>query len=159
MCGSHQHRKIQWGKCSHTGTKMHTHVLIESDLGLGLTLHHNSWQQHHNQPLNKALSETSEHGLVQWKPAKRKTLHSYSTFSSRNLPSDDSKSNAWEFPLRTGCQCAKAAAPPLVGRGADSWHWPAGDTGGASVQDLILWTKKKIISMLETLFIRHGFEI
>lgn len=84
MCGAHQYRKILWGKCSHTGTKMYTHVLIQSDLDLGLTLHHHSWQQHWKLPLNKALSETGENGLVQWKPAKRATLHSYSTFSSMN---------------------------------------------------------------------------
>lgn len=140
MYRSHQYRKILWGKCSHTGTKMHTHVLIQSDLDLGLTLHHHPWQQDWKPPLSKALSETGENGLVQWKPAKRLTLHSNSTFSEVNLPLMTVKKVTWEFPLGTGCQCAKAAALPLVGKGADWGHWPAGDTGGAYVQDLILWT-------------------
>lgn len=72
MCGTHQYRKTHWGKCSHTGTKMHTHMLIQSDLDLSLTLHHHPWQQHWNLTLNKALSETSEKGLVEWKPVKKK---------------------------------------------------------------------------------------
>lgn len=65
---------------------MHTHVLMQSDLDLGLTLHHHPWQQHWKLPLNKAFSETGENGLVQWKPAKRATLHSYWTLSYVNLP-------------------------------------------------------------------------
>lgn len=150
MYRSHQYRKILWRKCSHTGTKMHTHVLIQSDLDLGLTLHHHPWQQHWKLPLNKTLSETGENGLVQWKPAKRVTLHSYSTFSFVNSPLMTVKIVTWEFPLGTGCQCAKAAVLPLVGKGADSGRWPAGDTGGAYVQDLILWTNKKTISILGT---------
>lgn len=88
MCRTHQYRKISWGKCSYTGTEMHTHMLIQSDLDLSLTLHHYPWQQHWKLTLNKALSETSEQGLVQWKPVKKitKTLYSYSTFSSTNPP-------------------------------------------------------------------------
>lgn len=90
ICSTHQCRKADWGKCSHTGTKMHTHVLIQSDLDLSLTLHHHPRQQHWNLTLNKALSETSEQGLVQRQPGKYKkkhtTLHLCSTFSSKNPP-------------------------------------------------------------------------
>lgn len=70
MCGTYQYRKIHWGKCSHTGTEMHTDVLIQSDLDLSLTLHHHPWQQHWNLTLSEALSETSEQGLVQREPVK-----------------------------------------------------------------------------------------
>ena len=46
----------------------------------------------------------------------------------------------WACPLRTGCQCAKAAAPPLVGSRADSGRSPAEDSEEAHVQDLTLQT-------------------
>lgn len=48
----------------------------------------------------------------------------------------------WVFPLRTCCQCTKAAAPLLVGRGADPGRSPAKDSEEAHVQELTLKTNK-----------------
>lgn len=67
----HQHGEVHWGKCSHTGTKLHTDVLVQSDLGLGLTLHHHPGQQHRYMTLSMASSETSKQGLVERRPANR----------------------------------------------------------------------------------------
>lgn len=71
MYRAHQHREVHWGKCSHTGTKVHTHVVVQSDLGLGLTLHHHPWQQHRYLTLSVTSPETSEQSLVERKPGDR----------------------------------------------------------------------------------------
>lgn len=82
-CGSYQHRKVDWRKRSHTGTELHTHVVVESDLDLGLTLHH-PWQAHRYCTLGIATTETSEQGFVEGRPGDKvvgKTLLKIKTIS------------------------------------------------------------------------------
>lgn len=65
---THQYGEVHWGKRSHTGTQLHTDVVVQSDLDLGLTLHHHSWQHHRYLALSVASPETSEQGLEERKP-------------------------------------------------------------------------------------------
>lgn len=67
----HQHRKVHWRKCSHTGTELYTDVVVQSDLDLGLTLHHQPWQEHRHLTLSTASPEAGEQGLVERQPGDR----------------------------------------------------------------------------------------
>lgn len=71
VCRTHQYREVHWRQCSHTSTELHTDMVVQSDLDLGLTLHHHSWQQHRNLTLSITTSETSKQGLVDRKPGEK----------------------------------------------------------------------------------------
>lgn len=62
---------LRWER-SDTGTNMHTHMVVQSDLDLGLTFHHHPWQQHRDSPLSLAPAETGEQSLVERKPGDRR---------------------------------------------------------------------------------------
>ena len=68
---AHQHRKVHWRKCSHTGTELYTDVVVQSDLDLGLTLHHQPWQQHRHLTLSTASPKAGEQRLVERQPGDR----------------------------------------------------------------------------------------
>ena len=48
---------------------MHTHVVVQADPALGLTLRHHPRQQHGHRPLRAAQPEAVHDGLVDGEPA------------------------------------------------------------------------------------------
>jgi hypothetical protein len=53
---------------------MHTHVVMQADSALGLTLHHHPRQQHGYHPLSAAHPEDVHDGLIDGEPAVNNTL-------------------------------------------------------------------------------------
>lgn len=50
-------------KSSHAGTQLDAHVLVQSHLALGLSVHHHPWDQEGRGPLSGAPPEAPEHCL------------------------------------------------------------------------------------------------
>lgn len=68
LVDTYQHGQIRGRECSNAGTKVHTHMVVQSDLDLGLAFHHHPWQEHRRSPLRVAPPETCEQSLVERQP-------------------------------------------------------------------------------------------
>lgn len=65
---TYQRGQVRRRECSNTGTKVHAHMVVQSDLDLGLTFHHHPWQQHWDTPLSVAPPETGEQSPEEREP-------------------------------------------------------------------------------------------
>lgn len=65
---TYQRGQVRRRECSNTGTKVHAHMVVQSDLDLGLTFHHHPCQQHWDTPLSVAPPETGEQSPEEREP-------------------------------------------------------------------------------------------